>query len=178
MITVPWKPGRTGIVVSFSPHRWVIWVRCPVPAIRNDSVDHCTQVTIEHRWRWIKPGFETHGQSHPKLGVPVAQQNGLWSNKNLFEKLFHETSVVTRGLATPSEKRTRKRHSFIGLLFNPVYLPHQANAKLTKSENNTAKQNLKCLWSYTMVGGASIFLQIQLQYLASSLPPCLALIVT
>ena len=34
------------------------------------------------------------------------------------------------GQATPSEKRTRKQHYFIGFIVFPVYLPHQGKAIL------------------------------------------------
>ena len=56
-------PGRAGAMVSCSPSGRAICVRCLVPATKDDSGDHCTQVTKERRQQStvVDPGFPIGG---------------------------------------------------------------------------------------------------------------------
>ena len=65
-----------------------------VPATRDGSGDFYVKATRVQS-KWIRPGFETHGQRHPKSETeePVAPQNGPRSNKNF---LFKNRSMKTR----------------------------------------------------------------------------------
>ena len=49
----------------------------PGPA-KDDSADHCTKVTKEHRQRSSHPDFETHGQSHPKSETEGTSGRTKW----------------------------------------------------------------------------------------------------
>ena len=89
--------GRAGTMLSCWPEGRVIRVRCPFPATRDDSGEHCVQATKECTWQSIHPDFEAHGESHPNLKhrVPVAPQNGLRSNKNFKKTYWNDITVMS-----------------------------------------------------------------------------------
>ena len=67
--------------------------------------------------------------STPQTFEPKVSQNA-YSVAIYYRRFIPSYILVHNVQATPSEKPTRKRHRFIGLIVFPVYLPNQVIAIL------------------------------------------------